>query len=212
LAAYTFSKSMDDTSAFQPTTGDKNFPQNSHDYRAEHALSSFDTPQRAVVAYVYDLPFKNKLLRNLEAAGIISAESGQPFTPVLQFDNSNTGNTGGTFGVDRPNVVGNPNLPNPSAQEWFNTSAFAIAPQYTFGNAGRNILRGPGVASWDLSLSRTFVVTERMRLSMHAQSFNTFNRENLNLPDLFVDSPSTFGKIFSAKSPRQVQVAMRLSF
>ena len=123
---------MDDTSSFLANDADRNFPQNSHNYRAEHALSSFDTPHRAVVSFVYALPFHDRLLRNLETAGIIVAQSGQPFTPILQFDNSNTGNTGGTFGSDRPNVVGNPSLSNPSAQEWFNTAAFAIPPQYTF--------------------------------------------------------------------------------
>jgi Carboxypeptidase regulatory-like domain/TonB dependent receptor len=212
LAAYTFSKSMDDTSAFLGTTGDPNFPQNSHDYHAEHALSSFDTPQRAVIAYVYDLPFRNRLLRHLETAAIITAQSGQPFTPILEEDNSNTGNIGGQFGSDRPNVVGNPSLPDPSAAEWFNTSAFAIPAPYTFGNAGRNILRGPGLATVDMSLSRRFQIAERASLLVQAQAFNMLNRENLNLPDLYVDSPATFGKIFSAKDPRQVQLAMRFSF
>jgi Carboxypeptidase regulatory-like domain/TonB dependent receptor len=212
LAAYTFSKSIDDTSAFLATTGDPNFPQNSHDYGAERGLSSFDMTHRAVIAYVYDLPFRNPVLRHLETAAIITAESGQPFTPILQFDNSNTGNTGGQFGSDRPNVVGNPSLPNPSAAEWFNTAAFAIPPQYTFGDAGRNILRGPGLATVDMSLSRRFQVGERASLLFQVQAFNALNRVNLNLPDLFADDPTTFGKIFSAKDPRQVQLAARFSF
>ena len=212
LAAYTFSKSIDDTSAFLGVAGDKNFPQNSHNYRAEHGLSSFDTTHRAVVAYVYDLPFHNAILRNFESAAIITAQSGQPFTPVLQFDNSNTGNTGGTFGSDRPNVIGNPSLANPSAAMWFNTAAFAVAPPYTFGSAGRNILRGPGLSSVDLSLSRRFRLTERTGIAFDAQAFNMLNRENLNLPNAFADNPATFGKIFSARSPRQVQLALRFSF
>ncbi len=212
LAVYTFSKSMDDTSAFLPTTGDRNFPQNSHNYHAEHALSSFDMPNRAVVAAVYSLPFKSAALRNLQTAFILTAQSGQPFTPILEFDNSNTGNTGGNFGNDRPNVVGNPVLGNPTANMWFNTAAFAIPPQYTFGNAGRNILRGPGLATFDVSLSRKFAITERASLQAQAQAFNLFNRENLDLPDNFADQPNTFGKIFSAKAPRQVQLALRFSF
>ena len=212
LAAYTFSKSMDDTSAFLFTTGDRNFPQNSHNYRAEHALSSFDTPQRAVLAYMYLLPFHNVVLRNLESAAIFTAQSGQPFTPVLQFDNSNTGNTGGNFGSDRPNVVGTPTLSNRSANEWFNTAAFAVPARYTFGNAGRNVLRGPGVASFDVSMSRKFAVSESATIQVQAQAFNLLNRENLNLPDLYADQPTTFGKIFSAKSPRQLQMELRFGF
>lgn len=212
LAAYTFSKSMDDTSAFLRTPGDANFPQNSHNYRAEHALSSFDTPNRVVLASVYSLPFHGAAFRNFQTAAIFTAQSGQTLTPILQFDNSNTGNTGGNFGSDRPNVVGNPNLPNPSANEWFNTAAFAVAPKYSFGNAGRNILRGPGLASFDLSLSRRFLISEGTALQAQAEAFNLFNRENLNMPDNFADQPTTFGKIFSAKAPRQVQLALRFTF
>jgi hypothetical protein len=212
LGVYTFSKSMDDTSAFLSTTGDRNFPQNSHNYRAEHALSSFDMPNRLVVATVYSLPFKNAALRNLQTAAIVTAQSGQPFTPILEFDNSNTGNTGGNFGSDRPNVVGNPGLANPSAKLWFNTAAFITPPKYTFGNAGRNILRGPGLATFDLSLSRKFAISENASIQAQAQAFNLFNRENLNLPDAFSDQPNTFGKIFSAKPPRQVQFALRFNF
>jgi hypothetical protein len=212
LAAYTFSKSLDDTSAFLNTTADPNFPQNSHDYHAEHALSSFDTPNRGVIALVYSLPFKQSMLRNLQAASIITAQSGQPFTPTLEFDNSNTGNTGPPYGSDRPNVVGNPALPNPSAQEWFNTAAFAIPPQYTFGDAGRNILRGPGLATVDFSLSRRFTFAERWSVLAQAQAFNLLNRENLNLPDAFADNPATFGKIFSAKDPREIQLVLRFGF
>jgi hypothetical protein len=212
LAAYTFSKSIDDTSAFLATDGDRNFPQNSHNYGAERGLSSFDTPHRAVLAYVYALPFHSALLRHFESAAIVTAQSGQPFTPVLQFDNSNTGNTGGNFGSDRPNVNGSPWLANPSAAMWFNTAAFSVAPPNTFGSAGRNILRGPGTASVDLSLSRRFLLAEHTGLTFEAQAFNLLNRENLNLPNLFADNAATFGKIFSARAPRQVQVALRLNF
>lgn len=213
LGTYTFSKSIDDTSAFLGTTGDKNFPQNSHDYHAEHGLSNFDTTNRMVMAFVYDLPFQsNRALRHWESAAIITAQSGQPFTPILEFDNSNTGNVGGTFGSDRPNVVGDPYLANPTAQEWFNTAAFAIAPPYHFGDAGRNILRGPGLATVDLSLTRRFVLNERVALAVIAQAFNLVNRENLNTPNNFADNPATFGQIFSAKAPRQVQLALRLAF
>jgi hypothetical protein len=95
---------------------------------------------------------------------------------------------------------------------WFNTAAFAVPSKYTFGNAGRNILRGPSLTSVDLALSRRFILAERKDLLFEAQAFNLLNHENLNLPNLFADDPSAFGKIFSAKSPRQVQVAMRFSF
>ena len=212
LASYTFSKSIDDTSAFLPTSSDQNFPQDSHNYRLERALSSYDVPNLATIAFVYAIPSPLRWARGFELSSIITAESGQPFTPELSTDNSNTGNSGGNFGIDRPNVVGNPKLSNPSTQEWFNVNAFAVPPQYTWGNAGRNILRGPGLFTADLSLRRTFKFRERLGLTAEAQSFNTFNRANFNLPDAFADQPLTFGKIFSAKDPRQIQFALRLAF
>jgi hypothetical protein len=212
LGIYTFSKSIDDTSAFLATAADPNFPQDSHNYRLDRGLSSFDMKQRAVIGYVYGLPFKSVALRNLESSAIITLQSGQPFTPVLRFDNSNTGNTGQQAGSDRPNLVGNPSLPNPSANLWFNTAAFAIPAPYTFGSAGRNILRGPGLATMDVSLSRRFRLAERASAVLGVQAFNLLNRENLNLPELYADDPANFGKIFSAKPPRQVQMALRFSF
>jgi hypothetical protein len=64
----------------------------------------------------------------------------------------------------------------------------------------------------DLSLSRRFLLTARTALTFDAQAFNLLNRENLNLPNLYADNPATFGKIFSARAPRQVQIALRLNF
>jgi len=212
LASYTLSKSIDDTSAFLRTDSDANFPQNSSNYRLERALSGFDVRNRLTVAYLYALPGRQAWSRNWELRGILTAQTGQPFTPELQFDNSNTGNTGGNFGSDRPNVVGNPSLANPSPQEWFNTAAFAIPAPYTFGNAGRNILRGPGLVTWNASLARRFALREKTSLQVEAQAFNLLNRVNFNLPQSWVDDPSTFGQIFSARDPRQIQFAMRLQF
>ncbi len=212
LASYTFSKSIDDTSAFLPTSSDQNFPQDSHNFRLERGLSSYDVRNLATVGFVYDIPGALRWTRGFELSGVVTAEGGQPFTPELSTDNSNTGNSGGSFGIDRPNALRNPALPNPSPQEWFDVSAFAIPPQYTWGNAGRNILRGPGLFTADLSLRRAFALREGLRLTAEAQSFNTLNRANFNLPDAFADQPLTFGRIFSAKAPRQIQFALRLRF
>jgi hypothetical protein len=212
LASYTFSKSIDDTSSFLPEPADQNFPQNSHNYRLERALSSYTVPNVATIALVYRIPGRSNWTRGFELSGIITAESGQPFTPALSTDNSNTGNTGGNFGIDRPNITGNPTLPNPSVQEWFNVRDFSIPPQYTFGNAGRNILWGPGVSTTDVSLRRTFIMRAESRLTGEVQAFNAFNRANFSQPDAFADQPLTFGKIFSAKDPRQIQFSLRFAF
>ena len=207
LAAYTYAKSIDDSSAFLATKADKNFPQNSRDFASERALSSFDIRQRASVAAVWRMPF------GLQSSAIFSANSGQPFTPILRFDNSNTGNTGGTYGNDRPNVLRDPKLAAGTADRWFDTAAFAIPARYTFGNAGRNVVRGPGYVSADAAISRKFRIwRDALSLQVEAQAFNLFNRTNYNLPEAFVDEPATFGHIFSARAPRQLQFAARVSF
>ncbi len=211
LANYMRSKSIDDSSAFLGVYSDKSFPQNSSNYHAEHAPSSFDVPNYATIAFVYQLPWRDRWLRNIEFRSIITARNGQPFTPLLSFDNSNTGNTGGTFGADRPNVLFSPEVAHPGPQEWFNPAAFATAAPYTFGNAGRNILRGPGLFTWDLEAARQFALSERCSLTFEAQAFNVLNRTNFDLPQLYADQPS-FGQIFSAKAPRQLQFALRLGF
>ena len=208
LAAYTWGKSIDDTSAFLGTKTDKNFPQNSMNYAAERARSSFDIRQRFSVAWVYKVP----MFRNTELRGIVTAQSGQPMTPVIRFDNSNTGNAGGTFGLDRPNLLHSPRVDAGSAERWFDTSAFSVAPRFQFGNAGRNVVTGPGLVSVDASLVRTFRVRDRITLSLHAEAFNLMNRTQLDEPERYADEPSTFGKIFSAKAARQVQFALRLNF
>jgi hypothetical protein len=224
-AAYTYSHSIDDASAFLGLQQDPNFPQDSHDLESDRGNSGFDMRHRVVASFVVQLPQGNIWTRNTQLRGIFSAGTGQPLTPIISSDNSNTGNTGGTSaGTDRPNMVGNPNAgacPNPNGGApipvgtvncWFNTSAFAVAPAYTFGDAGRNILIGPGFSSFDVSLYRLFNLTERFKLSGEVQAFNLFNHANFDLPQNYADNPSTFGRIFSANPPRQLQLAARLTF
>jgi hypothetical protein len=211
-AVYTWAKSIDEQSAFLGTKGDRNFPQDSQNPGAERGPSAFDVRHRLALAWSYALPTGNAFTRNTELRGITTINSGQPFTPVLRFDNSNTGNTGQNSGSDRPNVVANPALSERTPERWFDTSAFAVAAPFTFGNAGRNMLRGPGFASFDLSLLRQIPLRNDWSLSLEAQAFNLFNRANFDLPELYADEAATFGKIFSAKAPRQLQFAVRLKF
>jgi hypothetical protein len=213
LAAYTLAKSNDDASAFLGTPGDPNFPQDSRNPDAQWGPSGFDVRHRFTLAYILQLPEGNRWTRRMQISGITVLHTGQPFTPVLRFDNSNTGNAGGsTAGSDRPNLVGAPELSEPSAERWFNTSAFVVAPQYTFGNAGRNSVRGPGFASFDVAVSKQLQGSSRTGVTVGLQAFNVFNHTNFDLPEHLVDEPSTFGHIFSAKAPRQVQLSIRLAF
>ena len=226
--AYTWSHSIDDQSAFLDTIADPNVPQNSHDLAAERANSSFDMRHRLVLTYVVELPHENLWTRNTEIHGITTVQSGQWFTPTVGFNNSMTDNTGQQSGSDRPNLVGNPNSgtcpnghPVRTVDCWFNTSALVVAPPGTFGDAGRNSLLGPGLATFDLSIMRRFTLTERFRLVAEAQAFNLFNRVNFKLPQAVIpqgyiaSQPSTtgsFGEILSANPARQIQMALRLTF
>jgi hypothetical protein len=212
-AVYALSKSIDDTSAFLATKADKNFPQDSANLAAERALSSFDVHQRLTAAHVWRLPGDTVWLRHTELLGIVTAQSGQPFTPILRFDNSNTGNAGGgMFGSDRPDLLADPRLGGPSPERWFDTSAFRVPAQYAFGNAGRNIVRGPGLFSFDLALVRRIPLRERASLSLEAEAFNLLNNTRFDLPERFADERGAFGRIFSAKPPRQLQLAVRVTF
>jgi hypothetical protein len=220
LASYTWSKSIDDASNFFSSAGDPNFPQNSYNVAAERGRSNFDVSHRLSVSYSYELPFKHadgvagKLVNGWETFGIVTLQTGRPFTVALlsDIDNSGTGRSILGFGAnDRPNLVGNPELSNPTTSQWFNTAAFAFPAPGTFGNAGRNILEGPGFQSVNASLVKNTRFSERVNLQFRAEAFNLFNHPNFNLPDNFLGSP-TFGRITSARDPRHIQFGLKLLF
>jgi len=226
LASYTWSKSIDDASNFFSSAGDPNFPQNSYNVAAERGRSNFDVSQRLSASYSYELPFGkgrqyladegwvSTLLGGWETLGIVTLQSGRPFTVALpsEIDNSGTGRSILGFGAnDRPNLVGNPELSNPTTLQWFNTAAFEFPFPGTFGNAGRNIVEGPGFQNVNMSLVKNTKLTERVNLQFRAEAFNLFNHPNFNLPDNFLGSP-TFGRITSARDPRHIQFGLKLLF
>ncbi len=221
LASYTWSKSIDDASNFFTSAGDPNFPQNSYNVAAERGPSNFDVRHRLSVSYLYALPFKKaghdleaKLVNGWETLGIVTLQTGRPFTVALlsEIDNSGTGRSILGFGAnDRPNLVGNAELSNPTTLQWFNTAAFAFPAPGTFGNAGRNILEGPGFHNFNAALVKNTAFSERVNLQFRAEAFNLFNHPNFNLPDNFLGSP-TFGRITSARDPRHIQFGLKLLF
>jgi hypothetical protein len=214
-AAYTWSKSIDDASGFFTTAGDPNYPQDSRHVNLERGLSDFDVRHRFSLGYSYDLPFGQGRVRGgWQTNGVWTFQTGQPFTAALlaDLDNSNTGISSLGFGAnDRPNLLRNPALSQPGPDRWFDTTAFAVPPYGSFGNAGRNILTGPGFQNVNVSVLKTTGLSERARLQFRAEAFNLLNRVNLDLPDIFVGSP-TFGKIQSAESPRRIQFGLKLLF
>ncbi len=214
-ASYTLSTSKDDASGFFASSGDPNFPQDSRHPEAEWGRSSFDVRHRFTAGFVYRLPLDgNPFARDWQVSGIVTVQSGRPFTPALlpDLDNSNTGRSSlGFGGNDRPNLVGSPDLSNPTAARWFNTDAFAFPPFGSFGNAGRNILVGPGYANVNLAVLKDLPLGARARLQLRAEGFNLFNRANYNLPDNFLGS-ATFGQILSADASRRLQIGARVMF
>jgi hypothetical protein len=221
LSAFTYSKALDDLPEIccaQP------FPQNSYDLRAEKGLADFDQRLRWVFSFDYELPFghgRQFLAHNrpLDLAfggwhvgGILTLASGFPFSPQLGFDPSNTGSQG----VVRADRTANGNLPSSqrSPDLWFDINAFPIPATYTFGNAGRNVLDGPGQKVFDGSIRKEFGITESQRVEFRAEFFNMLNHPNFAQPDnLIDDGPGAAGVITSLALPmRQIQFGLKYRF
>ncbi len=218
-ADYTLSKSIDDASDAGTTNAEFNLPQNPHALNLESGLSSFDHRHRFTANVVYDLPFErgasgwhHRLLGDWRASGIFIVQSGSPFTVNLSTaeDVANVGLVGGD-NLERPNLVANPNGGPEKPSEWFNTSAFAIPAAYNFGNAGRNVVIGPGLENLDLSLQKSWSLRENEQLQFRCDAFNALNHPNFNLPGRIFGA-SNFGVITSAQDAREFQFAIKLVF
>jgi hypothetical protein len=172
--------------------------------------------------------WENHLLNGWQFAPLFTARSGQPLNVTSGKDNSLTG-----LGNDRPNqVLSNTAATNPICTssvicvQYLNPLAFSQNPTGTYGDLGRNALRGPGYFGFDASLSRTFRVTERISLQARAEAFNLLNHTNfvggfapsgqaagVSYGTASVNlSSSNFGQITGAYDPRIMQFAMKLFF
>lgn len=210
-ANYTWSKSIDDASDVGTTFSESNIPQDVRTVRAERALSSFDHRHRVAFSYSYKLPFEHagKILTGWTVTGLGSFQSGAPFTVILPIDNANIG----TGPAQRPNLLRDPNANAPHiAERWFDTAAFQMPAQFTFGSAGRNVVFGAGESNVDVSLMKDTALKEARRLQFRAEVFNLFNHTN------FADAPGrtaftpAFGRYTAAENPRQIQFALKLLF
>ncbi len=188
----------------------------------ERSLSSFDQTHRLVVSYIYDLPFGqgqhfgisnpilNAVAGNWQLNGITTVRSGQPFTPSMSFTSANTGDP-------RPNRIGNGNLPAGEREvtHWFDLAAFNAAPNYQFGNAGRDIIFGPGGVNFDFSASKGFrlkILGEAGEFQFRAEMFNIFNHPQFALPSPQVDIPAG-GQITFLQNPmRTIQFGAKVVF
>ncbi len=128
---------------------------------------------------------------------------------ILPTDNANIG----AGPPQRPNLIADPNANAPqTAQRWFNTSAFQMPAQFTFGNAGRNVVFGDGEANVDVSVRKETAINERSRVEFRAEIFNVLNHTNLaDVPGRTAFTPA-FGRYTSAQSSRQIPFALKLLF
>ena len=217
--SYTWSKMLDDGS--DGWYGVEGFSvENPYSYQNNRSVAGYDLTHVLSVNVVYELPVgKGKPLTTRNAVldyiiggwqvnTIASAHSGLPYSITADGDIANTGNTG----YERANIIGNPGLSTPSQKEWFNTAAFAIPATYTYGDSGRNILRGPAFWNIDASLFRKFPFTETKSLEFRAEAFNMPNTAILGQPQSDISQPN-FGVITGTQnSARIIQFGAKLRF
>lgn len=213
-ASYTLGSSRDQ--APEHLNASSGRAQNTRDLNSWEGPSDFDIRHRFVANVIAELPFgKGKpmlqdgvashILGGWLLSGIYSARSGRAFTVTQGNNNVGADQTG------MPNLTGDPTGAQ-TVQQWFSPAAFTQVPSGTFGNAGRNILRGPGWVTFDLSIQRRISVTSRANATIRADIFNVFNRANFGLPATNIAGANA-GVISSlAGDPRVMQFSMRLGF
>jgi hypothetical protein len=212
LASFVWSKSIDDADSLVPGQFESFGAQDERNLRLERGLSFFDVRRRFSAGYVLALPSLAKpILSGWQLSGTVTLQDGTPLNPVYfatDFANSGTPN--------RPNVVPGQDVNLPSSQRnadhFFNAAAFSDPAPNTFGNAGRNILPGPGNAVFNTALRRVFAVRERSTIEFRTEVFNLLNHPNIGIPGPYPDFGPFFGKAFSAGDPRRIQFALRFDF
>jgi hypothetical protein len=246
-AAYTFAHALDNASSASLGSVNNGDFQDQRFPNANYSNADFDVRHRFVFSYVYDLPFGrghrfagnssgvvNQILGNWQMTGVFSAATGNYYTAtdIVSVANADCGGTVG-FNCARPNLVGNPNATPCVPGTLFNTCAFAHNDvQGTFGNAGRNIIQGPGYKTWDTSLVKQFPIREQMRFEFRAEFFNILNHVNYlfgqfggisaeptpleldpnNINTAANPRASSFGYPLAARDPRQIQFALKFYF
>jgi hypothetical protein len=230
-ASYTFSKSIDNNSVGSTNPQIQNF----YNIAAERGLSDFDARHRFVFSGIYLFPFKaehgftKRLVEGWSVSPIVNLQSGNPFSPIVALTRTITPgqppvagtiyNSGSLLGFDRPDVVpGQPlYVTNPSPTQWLNPLAF-VRHNLGFGNAGRNILTGPGLQDIDVSLAKATTIKEGILLQFRAEAFNIFNHPNFTQPQNAFTA-TTFGQITATRttrgdlgSSRQLQLGLKLIF
>jgi len=210
LGSYTFSKSLWTTNT--PAAGGM--------FAFEKGPSEYQVPHSFSYSFGYELPFgkgkpilgnanrlANGVLGGWQMQGILLFRSGVPFTVTMSRDVANTG-----VGGQRPNRIASGKLDNPTLAQWFDPTAFVAAPNFTYGNSGLRILSPDILRTIDFSLFKQFQISERSRLQFRCEAFNLPNTPSFAAPNSTLDT-ATVGRVTStATAPRQMQVALKLTF
>jgi Carboxypeptidase regulatory-like domain len=199
--AYTWSKAQAEDDGWFGVEG--TVVQNPYDPGASRGNSGTNVPNVLSANALYELPigagkrfstgnrFSDYVLGNWQLNSILTFRNGQPYTVTDGADIANIGNTG----YERANLVGNPNIGNKTRAEWFNTAAYAIPAQYTYGDGGRNTQQAQKWIDVTASVIRSFPIKEQMRFEFRAEAFNMFNHPIFGAPGSDLNSPTSFGAI-----------------
>ncbi|MGH9673237.1 MAG: TonB-dependent receptor domain-containing protein, partial [Bryobacteraceae bacterium] len=208
LHGYTFSKTLE-----------RQIGQQTSILAPEKRISRQHLPHRFFTAAVWDLPFGagrrwvsegfvSHLISGWQLSPIFEAQRGLFFTPTV------TGNPANTTGGQRPNRLRDGNLPRGqrSPERWFDPTAFAVPPPFTFGNSAANVLEGPGLVNLDVSVARSFRIRERFSLDFRSEFFNLFNEAHFTFPAAVVNTTNAGTISETASSARQIQFGLKLIF
>jgi hypothetical protein len=215
LLSYTWSKTLD----VSTDSNGGGAPMDPLNWRLDYGRSNWDVPHRFVGSWTYEIPFLKQnenvfvkyALANWQVNGILMLQSGYPFSVVIANDQANIGQS---IGTQRPNLVGKPTADcgGGHLSNCIDASAFAVPPRFTYGDAGRNILRGPGLTNLDFSIFKNLPIGERVKIQIRGEAFNLTNTPGFANPGATLNT-STFGSITgTANNNRQIQLGAKILF
>ncbi|MDX2266696.1 MAG: carboxypeptidase-like regulatory domain-containing protein [Bryobacter sp.] len=229
--SYWFSKTLDYLSAMnlggaaaRPLSGENDIAQNPFDLRAERGPSLFDARHRFVASGSYRLaelrsaPVAARAIFGGWQTNIIAVVNSA--TPFTVFDTTNVSQQASHppisgYSASRPDLISDPNTGPRTVEQWLLRTPFRrldpVSDAGKFGNAGRNIARGPGLVNFDFSLFKSFPIQERAALQFRAECFNLFNHANFAVPVSDLNS-ANFGRILEAGPARLLQLALKFTF
>ncbi len=221
LSSYTYSHAIDNVSEVNSTAQGQGI-ENNYNFQINRGNSEFDLRHVFVSSALYNLPFgvgqpflSNKgladaFLGGWRLGGIITIESGPPFTPTESVDLINNGTT------DRPNAIADGNLPRGqrSIADWFNLAAFTTPAAYTYGTANRDCLYSPGIVNLDMNLAKDYHFTESKYIEVRAEAFDFTNTPHFGVPAANVNlaGAGTITSLATGANPRLMQLALKIYF